>query len=136
MDEQLRKVIIGPDQESLQKTMPDCFWASFGKKVAVILDCFKVFCERPTNLEARAATWSSYKHHNTVKLFLGTTPLGSVLYVSDTWVGRVSDMYLTEHCGIFDYLLPRDVILADCDFDIADSVGMMQDYTPSHIHIR
>ena len=94
--------------------------------MVVILDCFEVFCERPTNLEARAATWSSYKHHNTVKVLLGISLQGSVSYVSDTWGGRVSDKYLTEHCGIFDYLLPGDVILADRGFDIADSVGMMQ----------
>ena len=86
MDERLRKVIIWPDRESLKKTMPDCFPASFGEKVTVILDCFEVFFERPTNLEARAATWSSYKHHNTVKVLLGITPQGSVSYVSDTGV--------------------------------------------------
>lgn len=96
------------------------------EKVAFILDCFEVFCERPTNLEARAATWLSYKHHNTVKVLLGITPQGSVSYVFNTWGGRVSDNYLTEHCGILDYLLPKDVILADHGFDIADPVGMMQ----------
>ena len=37
--------------------------------------------------------------------------------------GRVSDKYLTEHCGILDKLLPGDIVLADRGFDIADSVG-------------
>ncbi len=85
----------------------------------------KFFCERPSNLEARASTWSSYKHHNTVKVLLGITPQGSVSYVSETWGGRTSDKYLTEHCGILDNLLPGDVVLADRGFDIADSVGLM-----------
>ena len=69
-------------------------------KVAVILDCFQVFCERPSNLEARAATWSSYKHHNILKVLLGITPQGSVSYVSNTWGSWVSEKYLTKHCGI------------------------------------
>ena len=47
-------------------------------------------------------------------------------FVSDTWEGRVSDKYLTEHSGILKKLLPGDVVLADRGFDIGDSVGMMQ----------
>ena len=63
--------------------MPDCFKLSFGNKVAVIIDCFEVFIERPSSLLARAATWSSYKHHNTVKFLIGITPQGLVyiLYI-------------------------------------------------------
>ena len=39
---------------------------------------------------------------------------------------RVSDKHLTEHCGILNYLLPGDVVLADRGFDISESVGLMQ----------
>ena len=126
MDNSLQRLIPWPDREALQKSMPECFQVSFGKKVAVILDCFEIFTERPSNLEARSYTWSSYKHHNTVKVLLGTTPQGVVSFVSDTWEGRTSDKYITEHCGILNKLLPGDVVLADRGFDIGDSVGMMQ----------
>ncbi len=72
MDNSLRKLIVWPEREQLWKTMPECFRTSFGTKVvAVIIDCFEVFIERPSNLSARASTWSSYKHHNTVKVLLG-----------------------------------------------------------------
>ena len=50
--------------------MPACFQQSFGKKVAIIIDCFEIFIERPSDLEARAITWSNYKHKNTAKVFL------------------------------------------------------------------
>ena len=40
--------------------------------------------------------------------------------------GWVSDVYLTEHCGILKKLLPGDIVLADRGFTIADSVGTMQ----------
>ena len=78
MDVRLRPLILWPEREVLWKTMPACFRESFGKKVAVILDCFEVFVERPSNLHARACTWSNYKHHNTVKVFLGITPQGVI----------------------------------------------------------
>ena len=45
-----------PDRDILQKTMPTCFQESFGKKVAIIIDCFEIFIDRPSNLSARAST--------------------------------------------------------------------------------
>ena len=126
MDIRLRPLILWPDRQELRQTMPECFRASFSEKVAVIIDCFEVFIERPSNLLARACTWSSYKHHNTVKLLIGITPQGVVSFISQAWGGRVSDKYLTEHCGILSKLLPGDILLADRGFDIADSVGMQQ----------
>ena len=46
--------------------------------------------------------------------------------MSESWGGRASDKYITEHCGILQQLLPGDIVLADRGFDIAESVGMMQ----------
>ncbi|XP_041349283.1 uncharacterized protein LOC121368608 [Gigantopelta aegis] len=105
--------------------MPMEFRRYLESKVVVIIDCFEVFIDTPSNLEARALTWSTYKHHNTVKFLIGITPQGTVSFISRAWGGRVSDKFLTEHCGFLNKLLPGDVILADRDFDIADSVGLM-----------
>ncbi|XP_068204708.1 uncharacterized protein [Palaemon carinicauda] len=112
-----------PSRDELRKAMPMCFHVSFGNKVAVILDCFEVFIDRPSNLMARAQTWSSYKHHITVKFLIGITPQGVISYISPAWGGRVSDKYLTENCGFMDNLLPGDV-LADRGFDISDSISL------------
>ena len=122
----LKPLVCWPDREDLRKTTPMCFQANFGTTVAIILDCFEIFIDRPSNLMAHAQkTWSSYKHHNTAKYMIGIAPQGVISYISNGWGGRVSDKFITEHCGILNKLLPGDIVLADRGFDVQDSVGMM-----------
>ena len=68
MDVRLALLIFWPERDQLWKTMPVCFRYSFGKKVTVIIDCFEVFIEKPSNLLAPAQTFSNYKHRNTIKI--------------------------------------------------------------------
>lgn len=82
LDLRLSFLVYWTDREALWKTMPR-FVNSFGRTRAVIIDCFEVFVERPSSLVARAQTYSSYKHHNTIKILLGTTPQGAICFVSD-----------------------------------------------------
>ena len=89
-----------------------------------IIDCFEINIERPSDLGARNKTYSHYKSHNTMKYLIAISPLGFISYISRGWGGRVSDKYMTEHCGILDKILPGDVILADRGFDISTSVGL------------
>lgn len=85
MSERLDFLIKWPDRENLRKTMPLVFKQNFGNKVAVIIDCFEVFIDRPSSLIARAMTWSNYKHHNTVKFLIGITPQGVISFISKAW---------------------------------------------------
>ena len=101
--------------------MPRCFLDAFGHKTTVIIDCFEIFIDRPSNLLARAQTFSSYKHHNTVKFLIGITPQGTVCFVIEAWGGRTSDKFLTENCGILNKLLPGDMVLADRGFTVYES---------------
>ena len=122
LDVRLAPLINWLEREDLWRTMPQCFKHSFGNKTTVIIDCFEVFINRPSNLLAREKTWSSYKHHNTVKVLIGITPQGTISYVSQAWGGRTSDKFLTLNCGILNKLLPGDLVLADRGFTMAESL--------------
>ena len=123
MYERLRPLIKWPDREELYRTMPMDFKRKFSKCV-VILDCFEIFMERPAALMARAQTWSNYKQHNTCKFLIGITPQGTISFISKAWGGRVSDVYLTENCGILENMINGDLILADRGFTIQDTAGL------------
>ena len=112
-----------PDRESLIRSMPQCFQFSFGTKITVIIDCFEIFIEKPTNLLARAQTFSSYKHHNTIKVLIGITPQGRITFASEAWGGRTSDKFLTENCGILSKLVPGNMMMADRGFTIHESIA-------------
>ena len=47
----LKHLIFWPNHDALMKTMPTCFEEPSGKKVAVIIDRFEAFLERPSNLQ-------------------------------------------------------------------------------------
>ena len=121
--EKLKPLILWPSREDRERTMPMCF-RKHCPSCAVIIDCFELFLRRPTDVLARAQTYSSYKHHNTVKYLIGITPQGTISYISKGWGGRVSDKHLTENSTLFNFLEPGDTILADRGFDIKESTAI------------
>ena len=123
MASRLSFLIHWPERKQISKIMPSCFLDNF-KECVIILDCFEVIIEKPNDLTARAQTYCSYKHHNTVNILLGITPQGTISFVSEPWGGRTSDVYLTENSGVLKNFIPGDVVMADRGFTIGESVGL------------
>ena len=86
----LKPLIYWPSQVERRLTLPMEFRKYFGLKIAVIIDFFEIFIERPSNLVACAQTWSSYKHHNAVKYLIGISPPRcNIIYKSMLWLSCV-----------------------------------------------
>ena len=123
MHHNLSQLIKWPDGETLRVNLPPSFRKHFSK-VKCIIDCFEVFIERPLSFAARAATYSNYKKHNTIKVLIAVSPTGSIVYISNAWGGRVSDKVITQECGFLDHIEYGDVVLADRGFNIADELSI------------
>ena len=83
-----------------------------------IIDCFEIF------FEAHASTYSNYKKHNTVKVLIAVSPVGSICFVSKAWGGRVSDKVITQQSSFLDHINYGDVVMADRDFNIQDDLAV------------
>ena len=87
-------LVVWPDREVLRASMSLSFWSKF-RKCACMIDCFEIFIERPSDLKARAQTYSTYKSHNTMKYLIGIIPQGTISCISKGWGGKVSDKHVT-----------------------------------------
>ena len=119
---QLKNLIVWPDRGTIKHHMPECFKRKY-KDCVCIIDCTEIFIERPRNLTARADTWSSYKHNNTIKYLLGITPSGAVSFLSAGWGGRTSDKLITHESDFHDNLTTGDCVLADRGFSIKEDLA-------------
>lgn len=106
MYQRFKKLIVWPSRDILKKTMPECFSYAFGEKISVIIDCFELYIEKPSNLLKSAQCWSNYKHHYTVKYLIGITPQGTINFISEAWGGRASDKHVTVNSKFLDNIIP------------------------------
>lgn len=119
----LKFLIKWPSPDVVRHNLPPLF-QELSPNCICIIDCSEVFIETPHNFSARSATYSNYKKHNTIKFLIGTTPSGSVCFLSKCWRGRVSDKNLTQESRFLRQLLPGDVVMADRGFTIEDDVAL------------
>ena len=84
--------------EQVAGTLPPAFRERYPSTYAII-DGSEIFLETPTDLHLQSFTWSSYKHHNTAKFLIGCTPNGRISFISQLFVGSISDIELTRVSG-------------------------------------
>jgi len=90
-----------PSQESVFSTSPVPFKEKY-PLVFAIIDATEVFIETPSDLFLQSSTWSNYKSHNTCKFLVACTPNGCICFISDGYVGSISDVELTKVSGFLE----------------------------------
>ena len=112
----LRPMIYIPDQGLINITSPQRF--SGVKNINSIIDCSELFIETPQDHNAQAITWSTYKHHNTLKFLFAVAPNSSIAYISKAYTGRISDKDITLDTEYLDMLPLYTVLMCDKGFHI------------------
>ena len=121
----LNFLVCWPSRKAILETLPNEFRKEFPRLTSIV-DCFEIFIDQSKNLNACAQTWSNYKHHNTIKVFIACTPTGAISYLSSAWGGRVSDIDLVRQSGFIssNFHLPGDQILADRGFMLEEDFAV------------
>lgn len=115
----LKEINWTPLVEQVAATLPTAFRDKYPTTFS-ILDASELFVQTPSDLFLQSSSWSNYKHHNTAKFLIGCTPNGAVSFVSELYVGSISDVELTKVSGYVDTLKSGVSIMADRGFTIRD----------------
>ena len=111
----LKPLVLMPNQGVMNATSPKRF--SGIRNIHSIIDCSELFIETPQNHDLQASTWSTYKHHNTLKYLVGVAPNSSIVYVSKAYTGRISDKKITVLTGFLDTVPPYSLVMCDKGFN-------------------
>jgi len=117
----LKCLIVWPSKEQTRMFMPHSLRVKY-PNLRCTLDCSETFIYRPRDLKLQSATWSEYKHHNTLKYLVAIAPDGLISFISKAWGGRTTDRYIVQHSGILDLIEPYDLVLADRGFTIREDL--------------
>lgn len=115
-------LVVWLPREAIRDNLPDAFIKTGHSKCRVIIDCTEVFIARPKSLLNQAATWSDYKHHNTIKFLIGISPAGFITFLSDCYGGQASNRYITKDSGFYELLERDDEVMADRGFQIREEL--------------
>lgn len=116
----LRELLIYPSAATVRSHLPPDYPSEYSD-TRVILDCTEFFITKPGNTSSQVATFSAYKHHNTVKALVGITPTGVITFVSKMYGGNTSDAQIFQS-EFLHRLEPGDAVMVDKGFNVADLV--------------
>lgn len=110
------KYFMFPERQVFWKHLPKVFRRF--KNVRCSVDCTEFFCQMPRDYAQQGNTYSSYKHHTTMKCLIAVNPNGAACYVSDLYEGSIDDVEIFKQCGILDHINPNDLLLVDKGFTV------------------
>lgn len=113
--------IFWVSMDIIKQHMPADFLKKF-PNTRIILDATEQPIQKPSVLESQSATWSCYKHKNTLKTMVGITPNGAVSFVSSSYGGSVSDRQIIERSSLLEpeKFSSGDSIMADRGIMVQD----------------
>lgn len=114
----LGRIPIWLPKEEILRLMPDAFKENY-KSTRVIIDCTEIFTQSSSSLVTSSILFSNYKSHSTYKSLVGISPHGALTFVSTLYTGNMSDVEITQLCGLLDLLEPSDSVMADKGFTIS-----------------
>uniref|UniRef100_A0A2C9K5B8 DDE Tnp4 domain-containing protein n=1 Tax=Biomphalaria glabrata TaxID=6526 RepID=A0A2C9K5B8_BIOGL len=114
-----KSVNIWPSREQIKAFMPPVFQKTF-PTCRVIIDTTEFYIHKPINPTSQQASFSTYKNHNTLKSLIGIAPNGAISFISDLWMGSISDKEITLRSGILELLEEGDTVLADRGFTVLE----------------
>ncbi|XP_040071801.1 uncharacterized protein LOC120844216 [Ixodes scapularis] len=107
-------------REAIDTTMPVAFLDKY-PTTRVIIDATEVRCEVASSFVTQSGTYSYYKSTNTFKGLVGISPNGLVTFVSELYMGSVSDKEIVIKSGLITMPFDQgDSVMADKGFKIAD----------------
>ena len=117
----LKQLIFCPKRSDILRNLPISFRFRYSE-VTYIIDCLEIEIEKPKNALHQAITWSSYKKCNTAKLLICVSPDGLILFISQAYGGRATDVEIVKNSGFLDFLPENSTILADRGFKSLESI--------------
>ena len=125
ISKELRVLVIWPSSSQIKSTFPN-YLKKLYHNMRVIIDCTEVFMETPSSLVGQTCLYSDYKHHCKVKFLVAITPNGALSWISPTYGGQTSDVFIVWDCGFLDLLEPADQVMTDQGFKIKTDLAMKQ----------
>ena len=122
------------DHNTMKKFLPQCFKPDY-TDAFLIIDCTELFIEKPSQIVQQSATWSDYIGHNAGKALLGLSPIILPVFVSDVYLGSISDEEILVQSGILALSHKGDRWMDDKGFiiqHILDNYGVSID-TPEKL---
>ena len=110
--------LMFPEREVFKSLLPKIFKRF--KNIRASVDCTEFKCEVPRDYAQQGNTYSSYKHHTTMKCLIAVNPNGAACFVSDLYEGSIDDVTIFKRCGILNHINPGDSLLVDKGFTIQD----------------
>ena len=107
-----------PARQDFRKFIPKIFKRF--RNIRCSVDCTEFFCEMPRDYGKQGNTYSSYKHHCTMKCLIAVNPNGAACFVSDLYEGSIDDVSIFEQCGILSHINPGDSLLVHKGFTVQD----------------